>query len=400
MAKTHSRINYAAQALYVGPTPATGGHYYSQNNPTAKVAEDPGVSGYNLILQLYRIQSVNFNYNVNRTPVHQFGELPAIDRPILEPSTVPLSFSYLLANMFNESGLGFHTQGLYNCVSGFLTKDQDDKNYFLKIVEEGREALNDTRSNSNNYTIGFGNGFITSYTSRAAVNAFPTVDVTVEAANVTFDTGISGTIPAIIPSNGARMTGFRYTLPTASGSHGTGFLDISVLRPGDITLSFRQRSAKDEGNLNAPTAAYSTAGVSIDDAHIQSYNLAFNLNRDAIQSLGSKFPHSREITFPVDVTLTVDALVTKLTTGSLSDIVNCDDSYDVTINLKNPICPGETQSVVARYILKNAKLNSQSYTSDIGGNQAVTLEFGGQIGGPSQTLLGLYMSGVSSATAT
>lgn len=399
MSISHNRINFANQALYVGPSPSTGGHFIGLQGGSAtpqKVAENQG-SG-NLLTQLYRIQSVNSSWNVNRVNVNQFGELAAIDRVILDPPTVNLSFNYLLANMYNESGLGFHTQGSLSAISGLLDKTQEDRNFFLRIAPEGLDAVGDTTSNVDTFTYGYGNGFVTSYTSQASVGGFPSVDVGVECMNMTFDTGISGWIPAIIPVNGARMTGFRYLLPTASGSPGTGYLDISVLRPGDITMDFSQRDAEDEGNLNAPASAYNTVGVSINDAHIQSYNLSFNLGREQMRRLGSKFAFSREVTFPVDVNLSVDAIVTQITTGTISDFLTCDKSYDIGINIKRPACIGEPTPVIARYKVRNAKMNGQSYSSDIGSNQRVSISWSSQVGSARCTGVGLFMSGITHHT--
>ena len=297
--------------------------------------------------------------------------------------------------MYNESGLGFNTQGSLSAISGILDKTEDDRNFFLRIAPEGLDAVGDTTSSFDTFTYGYGNGFITSYSTQASVGGFPTVDVGVECMNMTFDTGISGWIPAIIPVNGARMTGFRYLLPTASGSPGTGYLDLSVLRPGDITMNFTQRDAEDEGNQGSAEDAYSTEGVSISDAHIQSYNLSFNLGREQMRRLGSKFAFSREITFPVDVNLSVDAIVTQITTGQIADVLTCDKSYDVSISLKRNACPGDPTPVIARYILRNAKMNGANYSSDIGSNQRVSINWMSQIGSARQTGQGLMMSGIT-----
>ena len=405
------RMTSAIQALYVGPPISTGGHFYFSGNSAGSNADatrtgdgvGPGnISGWNLINQLHRIQSCNYSWGVNRVNVNQFGETAAIDRVILESPTVSLSFNYLLANMYNESGMGFHTQGLYNCVSGFANKNTDDRNYFLRISPEGVDAVGSNISNPFDYVVGFGNGFLSSYTTQGAVNSFPTVDVGVEFLNMTVDTGISGLLPAIIPSNGNRMpSNYRYFLPPASGSAGTGFLDISVLRPGDITFSIKQREADDEGTLSSATSTYSSAGVNISDAHVQSYNINFGLSRQQILKLGTKYAISREINWPIDCTWSVDGLVTSYITGSLDDMASCDQAFDLEVNILNPACPTETaRSVVARYIGKNFKLNSHSYSSAIGNNKKVTLNFAGQIGSAQQANVGLFMSGISSATAT
>ena len=48
-----------------------------------------------------------------------------------------------------------------------------------------------------------------------------------------------------------------------------------------------------------------------------------------------------------------------------------------------------------KYTLSGAKIDSESFSSSIGSNQTVDLSLSAQIGGPSDTDAGLFMSGVS-----
>ena len=165
-----NRVIYQSEALFVGPSPATGIHFHnysgltgdnvmkkaralhtldakwanqlSASGETAVVTIFTGTSGSNTagdvfkfapgashsaaskiqsitftggnrIEQLHRIQSCNYSFNIARTDVNQFGELAAIDRVVLESPTVALDFSYVLANFANEKKLGFDiVQGL------------------------------------------------------------------------------------------------------------------------------------------------------------------------------------------------------------------------------------------------------------------------------------------------
>lgn len=378
-----NRIIYQSESLFVGPSPATGRHFTL------------GTSGTNLVTGLYRVQSVSHDFSFERTNVNQYGELGAIDRPILNTPTVNLNISYLLANMWNERALGFVTNGNTSCLSGILSKNSDEKNYFIKTMAEGADSIDNAGTAAN--TIGFGNGYITSYTSQASVGGLPTVDIGVQALNMAIYAGASAlSLPSVNPVDGQPTTGWIFTLPTAASSPGTGDLDISSLRPGDITLSFKERQAEDEGILTNATGTYQTLGVNLENANIQNYNISFNLNRETISKLGSRYAFSREPVFPLDVTCSVEAVVGDLTTGNLSSLINCDKSYDITIKLHRPDqCSPGTKPVIAQYNLRNAKLNSQSFSSSIGSNKTVTLEFGSQIGGPQQSTIGLFMSGIS-----
>ena len=383
-----NRVIYQSEALYVGPTPSTG--YQSEHS----------------IKQLHRIQTCNYSFNIDRTDVNQFGELAAIDRISLDTPTVALDFSYLLANFENETNLGYITDGSDTAIKDFINKAEDDKNYYLRTAAEGIDAIGDLTKGSSAATIGIGNGFITSYSSEASVGAFPTASVNVEGLNMIFVNTISGDNPAVDPTNGNRITdnAFDFILPDASGNANTGDLAISTLRPGDMTFHFLQRDAEtiDLGGNDA-SDPYASPGAQLGDGSneghgkIQSYTFSVDMPREAIMKLGSRFAFSREITFPITATLSIEALVSDLIEGSLSDLINCDDSYDITVNLLRPTnCAGAGYNdIFAQYKLKNAKVNSQSFSSDIGSNKSVSLEFSAQLGGPNQDSQGLFLSGIS-----
>jgi len=428
-----NRVIYQSEALYVSQSPAVSGFYTDKTavtGPTTDVTASPDLRRLvgNQVEQLHRIQTCNYSFNIARTDINQFGELAAIDRVVMDTPTVALDFSYILATMENEDRLGFVTNGSLSCLSGILNKTEDEKNYFILTVGEGRDAIGDGQTaytdgleTSTVATIGIGNGFMTSYTTECSVGNFPTVSVNVEGMNMTFNHGISGGSPAIIPESGVRLDHYKWVLPVATGSPSTGILQTSALRPGDITFEFKKADAEGlhigeeagdpsfgYGGDNSYDAPGATLGDMTDKGHskIQSYNISMDMTREPINRLGSRFAFTREITFPMTVTMTIDALVADLTTGTLSDVINCDDSYDLAVNLLRPTsCPGTVgdttaQDIFAQYRLKGAKVNSQAFSSDIGSNKSVTMEFSTQVGGPHQTEQGLFMSGITTGFFT
>jgi hypothetical protein len=226
--------------------------------------------------------------------------------------------------------------------------------------------------------------------------------------NMDFVQGISGNfIPAINPADGSKETTIKYGLPSGMSHATTGTMEAdgtisndnvvvgdttSALRPGDVSVSFWPK-----GDVGGAEIAGFT-GVSITDAKIQSYSMSFDLAREPLAKLGNKFAFAREITFPVTVTLTVDANLGDLTKGNLADVISIDSSYDILLKLAAPgVGVANSANTRMSYTLKNAKLDSQEYTSDIGTNKAVSLTFSSQIGGPKQTDKGLFMSGLYKA---
>ena len=400
-----NRIIYQSEALYCGASPATGFNFISQLGTRTGATSSDSIGATGLIQQLHRIQDINYSFTVDRTNVNQFGELAAIDRIILTPPTVALDFSYLLSSLANEKLLGFNVDGTGSAIRNLLNKTSDERNYFIKTVGEGVDAIGE--SNTAADVIGVGNGFLTNYGVEASVGSFPTISVSVEGLNMSFDTGLAATgtfftSPAINPEVGTRSA-TKYVLPISTGNAGSGDLDISVLRPGDITFSIKRRDASADGDTSDPTGVYASPGQNFDDLadrKIQSFSVGLGLDRTPIEKLGSRFAFSREINFPIDVTASIEAMVTDLTTGSLSDLINYDDAYNITMNINKPAEGGAASAGSAvKYILKNAKVNSQSFSSSIGANKMVTIEFGSQIGGPNQTKIGFFMSGNSADMA-
>jgi hypothetical protein len=245
-------------------------------------------------------------------------------------------------------------------------------------------------------------------------------------------------LPSINPVDGTKSQGVFF-LPMASGHAGadtSGILNLSTLRPGDVRLYFRQveqgagpalsgfdqaasenlESFKDPDipGVGLPTqsgykrevADSNDTGGGVNAAHIQSFSLDFGLSRTPLQRLGVKHAFSREIDFPLTVSLSVDAILADLTTGNLADIIDCDRSYDIAVEMCAPAdCSAgqvqhetrdfDSRTPVATYCIKNAKLDSESFSSSIGDNKSVTLDFTAQIGGPNQSGNGLFMKGVT-----
>lgn len=197
-----NRIIYNTQALYVSQVPATEMQ-----------------TGNNDIKQLSRIQNFDEDFVRNYTNIFQYGTLGSIGVLETEDPTVSANFSYYLTNGWNEKLLGFEVYpnespdnyiGEYkqavgfpilkneikSCISNFVTKTADEKNYYLLISEEGIDAVNynvggyaliggyyGTTSNKSG-VIGIGNAYVTSYTVSAAVGDIPTAEVEIEGLNV------------------------------------------------------------------------------------------------------------------------------------------------------------------------------------------------------------------------
>ena len=384
MSNTRNRVIYQSEAVYVGPAPATGFHYQLvdgvKTNDASAANGWPSASG-NLVKQLQRVQTANYSFNVERTDVNQFGQLAAIDRVILTNPTVSLDLSYINANLANEKILGFNvvsgnTDSTVQSILNFMGGSGDERNYFIRTVSEGSDAVNFASSASGtvNGVIGIGNGRVTSFSTEGSVGNFPTTTINVEGYNMKFDKGTSGNfVPAINLVSGNTLTNF-YTLPTANQNVGIGIGNaISALRPGDITVSIPSITGANTATMN-----------------VQSYTLSLDIGRTPIEKLGNRFAFARPIDFPLTVTLSVDAQVTDLVAGNFADLLVQDGTYSPSITIKSPT---DSSTTMAKYTLKGAKLDSEEFSSDIGSNKTVTLNFSAQVGGAQDSNNGLFMNG-------
>jgi len=353
------RVIYQSEALFVGPT-----------------GTNAEVSGNNK--QLNRVQSVNYNFEIARQDINQYGNLAAIDRIILEQPTVSLDYTYYLNSGENESNIGLAlgtgdatTQALSHILTG--RADTDIKNYYIVTSPEGTDANVAGWTTNNAKTIGLGNVNLTSYQIEASVGDIPTTTVNAEALNMNFVGGITGVQnPAINPEDGKKATaGFKLQTPVS----GSGY---SALRPGDITV----------------TLASSTLGLDENDIKVQTATVSVEISREPIQKLGSRFAFTKEITFPVVATFSVEGIIGDTSAANLANILDNDQDYTVSITLKKPDGSGQR---ALKYTLKKAKLDSQNFSSSIGSNKTVSLQWSTQIGGPNETDVGLFIDGPEAA---
>ena len=360
-----NRTIYNALALYAGQVNATGMQ-----------------TGLGDVLQLSRVQSFDEDFTRNFTDVNQFGNLATIDRVEVEAPEVTANFSYYLTNGFNDHAIGLAVAPIFypsidiiSCISGLLSRQTDEKNYYLLIADEGSDSVGFNSNNSG--VLGIGNAYLNSYTVNAAVGDIATAEIEVEGLNMavyTNNTDSSGyLLPSINPAIGTKIENNYFALPPSVSASGIP----SALLPGDIIMSI-------------PTN--SVLGFENTDLKIQDFNLSFDLNRTPLQKIGNRFSFSREIDFPVTATLELTAEAGDLRSGNLVDLLCEETTQNFTIEMKEPGC-GQNKSTALLFIFRGAKLTSQSFTSTIGDNASMTASYEVQLGGIQDKTKGIFISG-------
>jgi len=313
----------------------------------------------------------------------------------MESPTVGLDFSYYVTDGLNERLMGFnmyHTTDATNTVAtaqsiSGLMQDQQGNNYYILTVQEGEDVVGSSSSTtpaSSNTIVGIGNGFITEYGFDATVGAIPTANVTVEAFNIKADAligsaagVITGNSPAIdilsSPASKFTSSGTAYGL---SGAFTTGVSNVTALRPGDIVLSLPSTT---DGMIDVAGA---------NKAHIQSFKFTIPLTRTILQRLGNTFGFARVINVPINMDVTISAIVSELKTMNLFDKLTNATKSNFTITLND-----SSSTAKVTYGISGAILTSENYSENIGDNQTVDLTFGIQLGGTNDTANGVFMSG-------
>jgi hypothetical protein len=354
------------------------------------------------IRQLFRLTSIGGpEWTYERAPISVIGKLAPITRDTTDSPTVSVPFSYYVTDFENERNLGFNisasgtdstTGPTTGAISDILSKvlGKDEKNYFILVTPEGVDAISRSGADPSDYVLGIGNANITNYSIEASVGDYPTASVTVEGLNLRGQfgtTGLTGGLvsnwlktPAINPVDGTQIDAINTNFKLPAGSLGSPNKAF-VLKPGDVTVQLSGASG-----LFADTA--------LGQFNIQSFNVSFDLARDPIQSLGARYAKSRELTFPIDVNFTVEALAGDLKAADLrAHVCNNISNYTATIAMKKPDC-NNAGGTAATIVLKGLSLQSEAFSVDVDDNQSVSLTWLGSIGSPTDTDNNVFFSGV------
>ncbi len=169
------------------------------------------------------------------------------------------------------------------------------------------------------------------------------------------------------------MVGPLFTIPTMSGYTGANI--PAALRPGDIVLSFPRTDGIGDY----------TSGVG--DITIQSVSLSVPIALDQIAQLGNPYPVAKKIRFPVNCTLSIDALAGDIAEANVATLFCTDSPSNFVITMNDPSCTRTGPAAITVWF-NQAKLVSRDYTSSIGQNSTVRLTYVNQIQGISSSYFG------------
>ena len=338
--------------------------------------------------QLHRVDTLSFDMDLAgaRQDVREFGQLARIGTVSLTEINPTLSLGYFLVDGENELALGFTSSktGVGNfegqMASGMLVEDPilSERNVWVLTAKEGEDAFNSNvyeDQAQNHDVIGFGNCFISSYSASFGVGEIPRADVELQASNIVFWTGThSGLYSPSLDLQGERTFTGLTQLPAPD----TGDMSSLVLRPQDVSVTFSNDDLIAEGIGGA---------TSLTNLPVQSASVELPLAREVIESLGTELAYAKLLEFPIDVTLSVSALMREFGAGALEYALT-GTAGDLKTNITLDVSNGAKSMV--KYDLKNAVLDNQSFSQGLDDNETVDLTFSAQIGGASTTDQGLF----------
>lgn len=431
-----SRVNQIFQSdhLYIGPAPSSGYHFISGDGTLHNNYTD-FTDSYNLVKPLARVQEASYSFNVDYQELKQLGKRGTVYSPVIVQPSVNVNFTYLQNSVLNELRLGLNANYLnentetvyYNSnfgqslVSGLLDRkyeqpssapywplsSRDRRNLFLAVgprgsdISETIEAQSDPK-NAGYYVYSFGDSYLTSYNSRGSVGSFPTATISFICDNLeVFNNGSGVNIPALNSRTGGYVNNNKFVIP----SNYDGPDQVSVLLPGDTNLSFYALPHR-TGILALYGSGYAPAGTITDipnlgikysDIKVQSYDIGLNLQRNALYSLGYRYPVDRPLAFPIYATLNTSVIIGDNQTGALNALVDQNRDYNLTLTIQNPTF--STRSGIGlQYDFLRAKLINWNIDSAIGPSKIVTLGFATEID-PDDLSKGLFISGRMNITS-
>jgi hypothetical protein len=420
-----NRVLYNCQALYVGPSPATGYHFINgigQLNNNFEYDSD----NFNLIKRLNRVTDLNYSITLPREEIKQMGRSALASVPVINSPSVQVDFEYYLNGITNEARMGFNVnhpyidelrsgEAIYSefntfLFSGLSTYDENiqpdfspfwpgsnrsNRNIFAiitKVENEDEIVVRNTLEEGTSYrdgnVISFGDGYMVSYDTSCSVGSTPKAKTSFICDNVIFYTGSSGVaIPSVNAKTLENYSGIKFVIPEEVMIN-----DVSIILPGDILVDIQQTGDAKTTPMNNIT----DLGAKFSDIKIQDYNISIRFDREDMNSIGYRAPASRRINFPIQVNLSFNNLVGDESEGQLQEIIREDKKYNITIRMKDRF---KNQELV-RYDFKNASLKDFGYTASIQDNRQLSFNFRVNCA-PDNLNEGFFMSGIlSSARAT
>lgn len=436
--KGRNRVNYQSEFLYTSFN-ATGYHFADNvsHDPNCKLRNlNKNECSGNLVEQLHRIQSVNYNINTNYININQYGKAARIDGVISTSPDVTLDFEYFLADGYNEQAIGFITDGITPALrKHMLVEDRFGSNFFIVTGPDGRDIIganldkyintegifNDSseidlpfqlmhdKITNDITTLGIGNAFLSQYAVTAEVGSLPKARLSFDAFNVRVYNHFCNLPLPTITSSTSCAKDLRFSIPDTYESFVyqkvQGLEDITLqegvpgLRSTEISITLGDIGAISK-QLDKPKGF--TNDYSKGAANIQGFTINVPIGTTKINRIGDSYAFTRTLNFPSKIDIQIKALVSELKKLTNIDDLCLKKPTDVILDLHDyrclVVCTDEKLNQTTsnmKYIIKGAVLESEGFSLNIGDNKIVELTLSASVSGPEDKDAGLFIFGKS-----
>ena len=317
------------------------------------------------------VQNLSFGVANERQKLKQVGYENYAVNHINRAPNVNLTIDYYLSPYLNNELL-----------LGFAGKSRQDQNIFANgfsnlnnnfyvIVDnqDARDAITEARKQSPqtiNFSgydvISFGNCYLTNYSLSFSLGSIPTVSTSYSCSNMKIDdlTNNVLTIPAINHqsgnANGAGTLNLGYsTYPILSGYLETP--NTSDFNISKLPVASHRDSSFSLQNLQVGGVLLDSVATPI----LQNLNINLDLKRNDLYGLGSNYVYDRKLDLPINATVDIQALVSGVSSGFISGLINNETGYNFDISFSNPT----NIKATGFYKFKNAKLENLNYSMQV-----------------------------------
>jgi hypothetical protein len=308
--------------------------------------------------QLSRIDSLAWGVEYpleNETYIDSVNKTSLPLRP-----TVNCTLGWKVTNGYNEGLAGFLTNGRSGA---FLPLNDQRDLYIVYENDQGRDSINSVSSNKT--IVGVGQILLSDYSISAEAGGVIDATATFNGLTAVTYTGVpSGLlVPSVDPLDGEQLSGL-FTLPAATSQYGTS----DVLSPNYYAVNMAADIDLDFIGTNPFGTNLNQYGRTL---NLKSFRASFSFPRSQFQRLGSVFPDNRPITYPIEVTLDVEATITNRLTQKLTDMGCMTTGVNVNL-LVNKSC---TSGLAAPIEMSFIGMNFRSQGSSLGLSGPETASF-------------------------
>ena len=97
------------------------------------------------------------------------------------------------------------------------------------------------------------------------------------------------------------------------------------------------------------------------------------ISRSIIQRLGNQFGYARVTDFPVNISVSVSAILSDLKEGNVTELLFNEEEHDLTFTMREPRQSGDGTKAL-QFTVKGARLEGESFSSSIGDNKSDNLK--------------------------